>query len=89
MAKKKEELPKANFALGTENYRLLIIGFAIIMLGFILMIGGKAPNPNTFNAKEIFSFRRITLAPVIALAGFIFEIYAIMKKPHDNAESNS
>ena len=44
------------------------------------MIGGKSPSPTEFNA-EMFSFRRITLAPVVVLAGFIFEIYAIMKKP--------
>ncbi|MFZ5940458.1 MAG: DUF3098 domain-containing protein [Bacteroidota bacterium] len=72
---------KEDFALGKENYRLLIIGFAVIILGFILMIGGKAPDPSQFNENEIFSFRRVTLAPMIVLAGFIFEIWAIMKKP--------
>ncbi len=71
-----------DFALGKENYLLLIIGFAVIVIGFILMIGGKAPDPTQFNEKEIFSFRRITLAPLVVLAGFIFEIWAIMKKPH-------
>jgi hypothetical protein len=77
----KKNTGKENFALGKENYILLIIGFAIIVLGFILMIGGKSQDPNVFNEKEIFSFRRITLAPLIVLAGFIFEIWAIMKKP--------
>ncbi len=48
------------------------------------MIGGKSNDPNTFNEKEIFSFRRITLAPVVVLIGFIFEIWAIMKKPKDS-----
>ena len=85
MAKKKEEIQKADFALGKENYRLLIIGFAIIILGFILMIGGKAKSPQEFN-PEIFSFRRITLAPMVVLAGFIFEIYAIMKRPREEAQ---
>ncbi len=70
-----------NFALGKENYLLLVIGFAIIVLGFVLMIGGKSQDPLVFNEEEIFSFRRITLAPIIVLAGFIFEIWAIMKKP--------
>ena len=79
MAKKSTE--KQNFALGRENYILLIIGFAIIVLGFILMIGGKSPDPAVFNEEEIFSFRRITLAPCVVWAGFIFEIWAIMKKP--------
>jgi len=82
MAKKKEEIEKVEFALGKENYRLLIIGFAIIIVGFLLMIGGKSSSPNEFN-PEIFSFRRITLAPIVVLAGFIFEIYAIMKKPKE------
>lgn len=67
--------------MGKENYILLVIGFAIIVLGFILMIGGKSEDPTLFNEEEIFSFRRITLAPIIVLAGFIFEIWAIMKKP--------
>lgn len=68
------------FALGKENLRLLMIGFLIIVAGFVLMIGGSSPNPNVFN-KEIFNFQRITLAPIVVIVGFIFEIYAIMKKP--------
>ena len=68
------------FALGKENYKLLLIGFGIIVLGFILMVGGKETDPNKFS-NDIFSFRRITLAPVVVLIGFLFEIYAIMKKP--------
>jgi len=80
MAKKEIEKQDAGFALGKENYRLMAIGFAIIILGFILMAGGGSDDPNVFN-PDIFSFRRITLAPAILLAGFIFEIYAIMKKP--------
>ena len=77
----KKSIGKENFALGKENYILLVIGFVIIVLGFILMIGGKSEDPNVFNEDEIFSFRRITLAPMVVLAGFIFEIWAIMKKP--------
>ena len=84
MAKKSNG--KENFALGPQNYKLLIIGFAIIVVGFLLMIGGKTDDPNVFNEKEIFSFRRITLAPIIVLIGFIFEIWAIMKKPKTNEE---
>ena len=81
--KNKPEDKKVEFALGKENYKLLAIGFGIIILGLILMIGGKAESPEVFN-EEIFSFRRITLAPIIVLAGFIFEIYAIMKKPKES-----
>ena len=68
------------FALGKENIRLLAIGFLIIVVGFVLMIGGKSDDLNVFN-NEIFSFQRITLAPIVVMFGFIFEIYAIMKKP--------
>jgi hypothetical protein len=68
------------FALGNENLRLLMIGFLIIVVGFLLMIGGNSTDPNVFN-KEIFNFQRITLAPIVIMFGFIFEIYAIMKKP--------
>jgi len=82
MAKKREEpAPKPGFALAKENYRYLIIGFVIIIVGFLLMMGGKSPDANVFNPDQLFSFRRITLAPVVVLAGFIFEIWAIMKKP--------
>ena len=87
MSKKNNpEDKKVEFALGRENYILLIIGFAIIIFGFLLMIGGKADNPNEFN-EEIFSFRRLTLAPIIVLFGFVFEIYAIMKKPAETKEN--
>ncbi len=75
---------ETGFALGTENYRLMAIGFGIIVLGFILMIGGGSDDPNVFN-PEIFSFRRITLAPLLLLFGFLFEIYAILKKPKKDA----
>jgi membrane-bound ClpP family serine protease len=82
----KKSAGKENFALSKENYKLLIIGFAIIVLGFVLMIGGKSEDPTVFNEEEIFSFRRITLAPIVVLAGFIFEIWAIMKKPKNPGE---
>ncbi len=74
---------KPEFALGKENYKLLLIGFAIIVLGFILMVGGGSEDPTAFS-EDIFSFRRITLAPIVVLAGFVFEIYAIMKKPKED-----
>ncbi|MGM0496523.1 MAG: DUF3098 domain-containing protein [Bacteroidota bacterium] len=82
MAKKKKD-SKKQFAFSKENYKLLIIGVVIIVIGFILMIGGKAESPDQFN-PDVFSFRRITLAPIIVLAGFAFEIYAIMKKPKED-----
>ncbi len=85
MATKNEKKEKLYFALGRENYKLLAIGFAIIVIGFLLMLGGRTKDPNEFS-YDIFSFRRITLAPIVILAGFIFEIWAIMKKPKENEE---
>jgi len=82
MAKKElNKNSKQEFALSKENYVLLAVGFAIIIIGFLLMIGGRSNDPNTFNEDGLYSFRRITLAPLVVLFGFIFEIYAIMKKP--------
>ena len=82
MAIKNENKEKLHFALGRENYKLLAIGFGIIVLGFLLMLGGRSEDPNVFSEK-IFSFRRITLAPIVVLAGFAFEIWAIIKKPKE------
>lgn len=61
----------------------MAIGGAVILLGFLLMIGGKSTDPNVFNKDEVYGFRRITLAPILIIAGLIIEIYAIMKKPKD------
>lgn len=79
---KKEEKNLTEFAIAKDSYKFLAIGFAIIILGFILMIGGKSDDPNVFN-YEMFNFRRITLAPIVVMIGFIFEIWAIMRKPND------
>jgi len=70
------------FAFGKENYQLLILGLVVITVGFLLMIGGGSDDPNVFS-EDIFSFRRMTLAPILILAGYIIEIFAIMKKPKD------
>ncbi|MCW3806496.1 DUF3098 domain-containing protein [Plebeiibacterium marinum] len=79
MSSNKQE-KKFEFALSKHNYMLMAVGFAIIILGFVLMIGGRSEDPNVFS-EEIYGFQRITLAPMVVLLGFIFEIYAIMKKP--------
>ena len=68
------------FGLGKENYKLLLIGLAINILGFILMIGGGSADKSQFLADELFSHRRITLAPALVVLGYIVILYAIMKK---------
>jgi uncharacterized membrane protein len=67
-----------------KNYYLLIGGVLLIALGYVLMVGGGSDDPQVFN-PEIFSFRRITLAPMVCLAGFVLIIFAIMWRPaHTN-----
>lgn len=70
------------FAFEKENYKWMLIGLGVIVLGFLLMIGGGSDDPQVFN-EAIFSFRRITLAPLLILAGYVIEIFAIMKRPRD------
>lgn len=65
---------------GRDNYLWVIIGLIFLLVGFLLMIGGGSDNPDVFN-EAIFSFRRITLAPILVLVGFGIEFYAIMKEP--------
>ena len=68
------------FVFGKRNYRFMIIGIIFIAIGFILMSGGGSDDPNIFN-EEIYSFRRIRIAPLIVIIGFAIEIYAILTKP--------
>lgn len=65
--------------LSLKNYKLILIGLVFIVAGFVLMIGGGSSDPAVFN-PEMFSVRRIVIAPLVLLAGLSFEIYAIMKK---------
>ena len=78
---------QGRFPLRPLNYKLLCIGVLVIILGFVLMSGGQLEDPTAFN-PEIFNFRRITLAPMLVLAGFLFEIFAIMYrgKKSDSSE---
>ena len=77
---KDNEQQKHEFLFEKVNYKILLIGIAVIALGFILMSGGGSEDPNVFN-EEIFNFRRIRLAPTTVLIGFGITIYAILKNP--------
>jgi len=70
---------KKELLFGKRNYRFLLIALSLIILGFILMSGGGSDDPNVFN-PEIFSFRRIRLAPTFVLLGFVIGIYSILTK---------
>ncbi|MFA8449616.1 MAG: DUF3098 domain-containing protein [Bacteroidales bacterium] len=82
MSKNNNKLPEVEnkMAFGRSNYKFLIIGLIVIAIGYILMIGGKSEDPNVFN-DAVFSFRRLTLAPIVIIIGFVIEGYAILKKP--------
>lgn len=77
------------FLFDRSNYYWMLGGLALIILGFILIAGGKSADPTKFNYEEIYSFRRITLAPLLMLAGFGIEVYAIMKRPRAVAEASN
>jgi hypothetical protein len=70
---------KPDFLFDKVNYKTLLIGIAVIVLGFILMSGGGSDDPKVFN-EDVFSFRRISLAPTLVLIGFGITIYSIFKK---------
>lgn len=74
------ENKEQGFLFEKVNYKILLLGIAVIALGFILMSGGGSDDPNVFN-KEVFSFRRIRLAPTMVLIGFGITIYSILKNP--------
>jgi len=89
MAQKTAATPsKLQLPFQKKNYILLLIGIAIIALGYILMSGGGSADPNVFS-EEIFSTRRITIAPIVVLAGYVFIGYAIMYKPKNKATDNA
>ena len=73
-------MEKKKLLFGKRNYKFMLIGIFFIGLGFILMSGGGSEDPNIFN-EEIYSFRRIRLAPMLVILGFIIEVYAILTKP--------
>jgi hypothetical protein len=64
-----------------DNYRWMLIGIIVIAIGMFLMSGGASKDPSVFNKDEVYSFRRITLAPILIMAGLVLEIYAIFKRP--------
>ncbi len=73
-------MSNSNFAFSKENYIWLCIGIVLLVVGYVLMSGGGSNNPNEFHADQLFSARRITLAPITVLAGYGTILYAILKK---------
>ena len=75
-----KETKKSLDIFGKSNYIWMLVGALLIAAGMLLMTGGKSADPNVFNASEVYSFRRITLAPIVMIIGFLVEIYALFKK---------
>ena len=80
-----EKNTQTSFYFGRENYKWMLIGLALTLVGFLLMMGADANtvdgkfDPNNWN-EDIFSFRRIRLAPFLVVAGFAVQVYAILKR---------
>jgi len=77
----KETNKNSKFAFTKNNYVILGVGVFFIILGYLLMIGGGSEDSNFFNEEEMFGFRRITLAPILIIGGFIINIFAILYSP--------
>lgn len=64
-----------------ENYLWMLGGIVIMAIGLILMVGGKSSDPNQFHPDQVYSTTRITIAPILILAGLVIEVFAIFRKP--------
>ena len=80
---KKQQAPITKSLFGKENYLMMLGGLIVMALGFFLMAGGKSSDPKVFNDDDVYSTTRITIAPLLIIAGFIIEIFAIMRKPKE------
>ncbi|MBQ6300543.1 MAG: DUF3098 domain-containing protein [Bacteroidales bacterium] len=70
----------ANFSMPSKNVKIIAIGLLVMIVGFILMIGGGSSDPNVFN-PAMFNFRRLTLAPIVIIIGIVVILWGIMKTP--------
>ncbi len=79
MEKKRQNIEdnKLSFAFNKTNYIILIAGIAVLLIGFLLMVGGGSDNPKVFS-DAIFGFRRLTLSPILILSGYLIVIFSIM-----------
>ena len=75
----------AQFSLPSKNVKIIGLGLLVMIVGFVLMIGGGSSDPNVFN-PAMFSFRRITLAPIVIIAGIVVILVGIMKVPKEPEE---
>ena len=81
MNEKKPVSRTNNSLFGRENYVWIIAGIVVMAIGILLMAGGNSEDPNVFNENEVYSTRRITVAPILILLGLAMEVFAIFRKP--------
>ncbi|HKC36185.1 MAG TPA: DUF3098 domain-containing protein [Chitinophagaceae bacterium] len=81
MSEKKPVSANTASLFDKQNFWLMLLGVGVIAIGILLMVGGASKDPNTFNYDEVYSARRISVAPVLIIVGLGIEIYAIFKKP--------
>jgi len=81
MSEKKPVSRTNNSLFGRENYIWIIAGIVVMAIGILLMAGGNSGDPNVFNENEVYSTRRITIAPILILLGLSIEVFAIFRKP--------
>ena len=74
-------MQKHFFSFNKQNYFIILAGVALVLIGFLLMSGGGSEDPSVFNGEELFSDRRITVAPITVILGYVVVIFGIMKKP--------
>lgn len=67
-----------------ENYKWMLLGVVVMAIGMLLMSGGKNTDPNIFDKTKVYSATRITIAPLLILAGLVIEIFAIFRTPKES-----
>lgn len=75
----------ANFSMPSKNVKYIALGLAVMIVGFVLMIGGGSDDPAVFN-PAMFNFRRLVVSPIVIIAGIVMIIVAIMKTPKGDSE---
>ena len=86
LKEEKKETSPNTLAFAKENYYIILAGIAVLVIGYLLMVGGGSDDPNVYN-PEIFSARRVTVAPITLLIGFVVVLVGIMKSPKKKDES--
>lgn len=84
VAEKEKTINKPYSLFDRDNLLWMVGGAAVMILGFILMAGGRSDDPNVFNPNEVYSTTRITIAPILIIAGLVIEIFAIFRHPKNH-----